>query len=910
VGKLFFTGRKISGILLAVFTVLLLCNHVTAAPVNSTITVVMDNNYPPYIFLDSSGNAQGILIDQWHLWEQKTGYTAHISAMDWNEAQRRMDTGEYDVIDTIFLSEVRAQKYDFGRPYTTIDVSLFFNKELPGISGVDSVKGFVVAVKSGDYAIDYLESKGVTVLREYPSYEAIVAAAEKGEVVVFCIDKPPALYFLYKNGIQDQFRQTAPLYSGQFHRAVKKGDSRTLEIVEDGFDKISPDEYRDIEQKWFGTPILSYEYLRYILAALIVIIAGFLFMVMWNRTLKQKIDKKTAALRQEVTISAERAESLKESEERYRLLFEHNPAPMLIYECGTLRLLAVNEAFQMYYGYSLDEALALSLTDLYPDEEKGPIIELTGRLQGHARTGEWHHRRKDGSLMTIVAYSHDLVFKGNNARVDAITDISDLKRAEAALRDSEALSREIINNANDAIFLNEMSPEGPGKYILTNDMATRWLGYTQEEFLQMSLLDIIPERCLKKTLPSVINKILQDGQAVFETVLTRKDGTEFLVETSTLVFPFRGRRVLLSVIRDITERKRVEEELKKNETQLASIYDTVGDVIFLLDVEKDGNYRFTSVNPAFTTTTGIPPSSIIGKTVNDVIPEPSLSMVLEKYRQAISERKIVRWEETTMYPRSRLTGEVSVAPVFDKNGNCTHLVGAVHDITDRKKAEETLQLARKKLNLLNVITFQDIQSALFSLSSYLELINADICDKTHIIFLEKGKDILTKTARLLNFAKDFQNMGITPPRWQNVNRVFLFAISHLPPLDRKRIIKVDDLEIFTDPLLETAFFNLAGRIQKYGHGPAPIILYYEKRGDDLLIILEEHGEGVHDEEKGHFFERGYDDSHGNELLLAKEILSITGISIKETGLEGHGIRFEMVVPKGEYRFLKNHDPPA
>ena len=79
---------------------------------------------------------------------------------------------------------------------------------------------------------------------------------------------------------------------------------------------------------------------------------------------------------------------------------------------------------------------------------------------------------------------------------------------------------------------------------------------------------------------------------------------------------------------------------------------------------------------------------MIGKTVNEVIPEPSLTMVLGKYRQAIEEKTVMHWQETTDYPAGRLTGEVSVAPVFDKTGTCTHLVGSVHDITEIKRAQE------------------------------------------------------------------------------------------------------------------------------------------------------------------------------------------------------------------------------
>jgi hypothetical protein len=149
--------------------------------------------------------------------------------------------------------------------------------------------------------------------------------------------------------------------------------------------------------------------------------------------------------------------------------------------------------------------------------------------------------------------------------------------------------------------------------------------------------------------------------------------------------------------KDITERKQAEENLRESKLQLSSIYDTVGDVIYYLEVEGDEQYRFVSVNSSFCRVTGIPKKAIIGKRVNEIIPEPSLGIVLGKYRQAIEEKTIVRWEEISDYPTGRLTGEVNIAPVFDVTGHCTHLVGSVHDITESKKAEEELYNSKLKI---------------------------------------------------------------------------------------------------------------------------------------------------------------------------------------------------------------------
>jgi two-component system cell cycle sensor histidine kinase/response regulator CckA len=145
------------------------------------------------------------------------------------------------------------------------------------------------------------------------------------------------------------------------------------------------------------------------------------------------------------------------------------------------------------------------------------------------------------------------------------------------------------------------------------------------------------------------------------------------------------------------ERQVAEAALREKQQRLISIYNTVEDAIFHLAVEPEGQFRFVSVNAAFLRVTGLSQGKVVGKIVNEVIPESSLVMVLGKYRQAIEEKTVVHWEEASDYPTGRLTGEVSVAPVFDDEGTCTDLVGSVHDITQRKRDEAVLRDREERL---------------------------------------------------------------------------------------------------------------------------------------------------------------------------------------------------------------------
>jgi diguanylate cyclase (GGDEF)-like protein/PAS domain S-box-containing protein len=262
-----------------------------------TIKVVMDDNFPPYVFRDNEGQLGGILVDQWALWEKKTEVKVQLTAKNWADAQLEMQEGKHDVIDTIFLNPAREAIYDFSKPYIRLDTLIFFNKNLPGIKDLPSLRGFNVGVKQGGHSTTVLKQAGVSGIVEFSSYEAMVLAARDHNLLIFIMEKPPGLYFLFKHGLTDQLRMSEPLYSGEFRRAVKKGDQATLRLVEEGFAKISNSEYDAIQRKWFGDApgktVFDYKLLMGILG-----VAGLIAAVLigWNWTLRRTVRRKTMEL--------------------------------------------------------------------------------------------------------------------------------------------------------------------------------------------------------------------------------------------------------------------------------------------------------------------------------------------------------------------------------------------------------------------------------------------------------------------------------------------------------------------------------------------------------------------------------------------------------------------------------------
>ena len=150
-------------------------------------------------------------------------------------------------------------------------------------------------------------------------------------------------------------------------------------------------------------------------------------------------------------------------------------------------------------------------------------------------------------------------------------------------------------------------------------------------------------------------------------------------------------------------------EMKLNEKHLSLIYDTLSDAIFYLAVEPDDCFRFVSVNRTFLDITGLSKEQVIGKRIENVLPESAHALAISKYKEAINEKKTVFWEEGSTGSTGECVGAVTVTPVCDAEGVCTHLIGSVHDLTERKQAEEKEKEHNKNIELLSETAMRFIE---------------------------------------------------------------------------------------------------------------------------------------------------------------------------------------------------------
>jgi PAS domain S-box-containing protein len=245
----------------------------------------------------------------------------------------------------------------------------------------------------------------------------------------------------------------------------------------------------------------------------------------------------------------------------------------------------------------------------------------------------------------------------------------------------------------------------------------------------------------------------------------------------------------------------------------------------------------------------------------------------------------------------------------------TLIEGLAEDITEQKVFEQEVQYhdselnryaleltqANRKLNILSTITRHDILNKLTGLNGYLELMKGEYTDPRLQEYLAVQETIIQTMARQIRFTKDYQDVGIETPRWFDVKETIEKAVAGLPLENVTFTVETANLHVYADPMLEKVFYNLVENALRHAGKLTRIRCMVETGAEDARIIVEDDGSGVPERYKEAIFVRKHYKNTGFGLYLSREILGITGLSIRENGRPGTGARFEIIIPRLNFR---------
>ena len=226
------------------------------------------------------------------------------------------------------------------------------------------------------------------------------------------------------------------------------------------------------------------------------------------------------------------------------------------------------------------------------------------------------------------------------------------------------------------------------------------------------------------------------------------------------------------------------------------------------------------------------------------------------------------------------------------------------DIKKRRKVEAALETANQKLSLLSQITRHDISNRVFVLLAELDLAKELAKDPRLTESLLQLERTSMAIQDQIAFTKDYQEIGAQAPAWYPITLLISSAADPLYSPEVNVSVHCDGVEIFADAMISKVFYNLINNALRHGEHLTRITFSYQVSGTDLVIFCEDNGVGIELKDKNNIFRKGFGKDSGLGLFLSREILSITGITITETGERGTGARFEIHVPDGDWRITK------
>lgn len=379
-------------------------------------------------------------------------------------------------------------------------------------------------------------------------------------------------------------------------------------------------------------------------------------------------------------------EALRTSELRYRQMFNNNPFPAIVYDVKTLEIVDVNDTAADNYGYSREEFLSMTMKDIHPPEDLRALVERLKKLPSSRSMVSARHLKKDGTVIDVEVSGHLLDFPGKQYRIITAIDVTGRKRIEDRLNFTQA----VVDRVVDCIFWLDKD----ARIIYANDAACRTTGYSPEELMSMTIYDIVPTMTVGRWKDHWERKKAA-GSLLLESSHRSKNGRVYPVEVSASYVVYNNKEYNCTFVRDITERKKAEEEL------LLTRFTVDRAPAIILWIGEDA--RILYANDEACRSTGYTREEILGLAADDIDPAFPLSTWSDHWDQVKKQGTVVlesaqRRKDGSLYP-------VEVKGNYMEYGGIGYICSVAFDITERKVTEELLKMTSFSVDQCAIPTF-------------------------------------------------------------------------------------------------------------------------------------------------------------------------------------------------------------
>jgi len=566
------------------------------------------------------------------------------------------------------------------------------------------------------------------------------------------------------------------------------------------------------------------------------------------------------------------------------------PGLLYLYD-EDLRLVRWNKYYETATGCSPEKLAGMPLMDWFANDEPTAAV-FREKLQQAFREGfadlETELTLRDGRKAWYYFTAVPLEIAGKKYFTGFGINITPRKEAEKKSEENRQQLEEITATIPGLVYRFYARADGSRGISYYGGSAQEIFGATEQsgDFFAWFTGHVHPED-REKYLASIEAALKDHSTWQFEGRFVKSRDEIIWFQAQARPVRHGDDQIYTGVLVDITQKKTAELALAESEEKYRLIAENSPDLIVFVDAQ--GYFRY--VNSPAAAMLHMKPEEVNGKHITELFGKeapPRLAMLNE----VIEKRVPVQKELVTNLPGGKYWLDERILPVMDSRGMILGLLGITRDITERKRMEDAIKETAKKLQLLSNITRHDVSNQLTVMEGYLRLALAKQPDPVVQDFLAKLQGSIRTVRHQLGFMQTYQELGIRAPAWHRITD--LVADAERPGI--ATTCTCGTAEIFADPMIGRVFSNIFENAERHGETVTRIAVGCTREQDRAVITIEDNGIGVPLDKKEKIFEKGYGDNTGFGLFLSRDILAITGISIRETGMHGKGARFEIIVP--------------